>query len=66
MGDAAEVRHYIALIGGARAYATLTATGADSFAKLGPGDPIDIGNDGGKWYPVSRAIAEAWTADDDA
>lgn len=58
-----DVRHYITLIEGAHAYAKLTPRQADSFAKLGPNDPIDIGGDGNRWYPVSAAIAEEWTAD---
>lgn len=60
-----ETRHYIALVGGAHAYAKLTPRQADSFAKLGPNDPIDISNDGNRWYPVSADIAEEWTADDE-
>ena len=55
-----EVRHYIALIGGAHSYAKLTPRQSDSFAKHGPTDPIEIGSDGSKWYPVSQAIAEEW------
>jgi hypothetical protein len=59
-----EVRHYIALIGGAHAHARLTATQVDSFAKLRLSDPIDIGSDGNRWYPVSSEIAQEWTTDE--
>lgn len=64
-GDALpDTRHYIALIGGAHAYAKLTPRQADSFTALAPNDPIDIGSDGNHWYPVSAAIAEEWTAEE--
>jgi hypothetical protein len=60
----AEPRHYIALVGGARAYTKLTPHGPDAFPAHGPGDPIEIAGDN-KWYPVSEEIALAWTRDDD-
>ena len=61
---AGGARHYIALVGGARAYTKLTPHGPGAFPKHGPCDPIEIEGDN-KWYPVSEEIALAWTRDDD-
>lgn len=59
-----ESRHYIALIGGSHAYVKLTPTLADSFAGQGPNEPIEFGPESNRWYPVSAAIAEEWTAEE--
>jgi hypothetical protein len=61
----AEPRHYIALVGGARAYTKLTPVGPVAFPKHAPGDPIEIAGDN-KWYPVSEEIALEWTRDDES
>jgi hypothetical protein len=60
----APPRHYIALVGGARAYTKLTPHGPGAFPEHGPCDPIEIAGDN-KWYPVSEEIAREWTRDDD-
>jgi hypothetical protein len=60
-----EPRHYIALVGGARAYTKLTPVGPGAFPQHGPGDPIEIAGDN-KWYPVSEEIALEWTREDDS
>jgi hypothetical protein len=62
-----EVRHYIALIGTLHGYMMLTPREVlDAFAEIGPNDPIVVPGSGNTWYPVSQAIADEWTAEDES